>query len=304
MKKKLIITICITVFLFAAIVYAKNAYSYLLPNSAMGVQSVIARGEVDTLFIGSSAYRKGIDMPMLQKKCGDVFMLTYNGNEPMNIAVELSEILAAGTKIHRLVVDFNPSMADRGADLSDKRLLWDVGLAAKVRLWKYIAQEESTKAFTFYDFWVLSNNDYMVTYPVAYPLISSRYELGGGIASEDTPGADEETLMNLPLVENPGIHPLQQSSVDEIMKMCDQNGIELIWLEAPRYRKMADDPNYRDKKQNLSEHIRANGGRVIVSEDMNFDNGDASYFADLTHMSKQGKQVFTDKIAAILNENN
>lgn len=296
MKKKLIITITITIFLFLGVVYAKNAYSCLLPNEAMGVQSVIARKEIDTLFIGSSAYRKGIDMPKMQADLGNAFMLTYNGNEPMNIEIELEQILQAGTRIKRLVVDFNPSMADRGADLSDKRLLWDVDLSAKIKLWKYIVQEETTSAFTFYDFWVLSNNDYMATYPISYPLIASRYELGGAVASEDREGSTPEELNQLPVVENPGIHPLQLAAIGNIEDMCRDNGIELIWLEAPRYITMEEDINYQDKKNQLTDYIGEKGGKVILSEDMEFDNANSEYFADLTHMSAKGKEVFSKKI--------
>ena len=174
-KKKLLTTILAVIIIFLGVILAKNMYSYKLPNDKMGIRSVVARGDIDTLFIGSSGYRKGIDMEKLVSALdGDTFMLTYNGNEPFNVLIELEEIMKAQVRIGTLVIDFNPSMADRGADLSDKRLLWDVGMESKIKLWRELNKEPDTDLFSFYDYWVLSNNDYMATYPVSYPLIASR----------------------------------------------------------------------------------------------------------------------------------
>lgn len=75
--KKLITTILITLLIASGVIYAKNAYTCRLGNEAMGIPSVTCRGHVGTLFIGSSAYRKGIDMYALEDALKDCFMLTY-----------------------------------------------------------------------------------------------------------------------------------------------------------------------------------------------------------------------------------
>lgn len=301
--RKIITTALIALLVFTGIIILKNSCSYLLPNESMGVRSVIAQNHIDTLFVGSSAYRKGIDMHMIEEKLpGNSFMLTYNGNQPFNVAIELEEIVNAGTDINRIVVDFNPSMVDRGADLSDKRLLWDISMSGKRKLWSELRQREDASLFTWYDFWISSNIDYMFTYPVAKPMISARYYLGGGASSEVSKGLTESELEALEIIENPGIDKLQMDSIDRIIDICDQNGIELIFLESPRYITMSENENYMAKSRELKAHIEEKGISVITESELKFDNTNPEYYADLTHMSGEGAKTLTGKIIELLSE--
>jgi len=299
--KKIITTALIALIIFAGIIVFKNACSYMLPNDSMGVRSVITQNHIDTLFVGSSAYRKGVDMYMIEDKLpGNSFMLTYNGNQPFNVAIELDEILKAGTDIDRLVVDFNPSMADRGADLSDKRLLWDISMEGKERLWSELSKREGASLFTWYDYWVSSNIDYMFTYPIAKPVISARYYRGGSASTEAAKGLTKAELDELEIIENPGIDKLQSESIDRIISTCNENGIELIFLESPRYITMAENENYKAKSQELKAQIEAAGIRVIRGNDLGFDNSNPEYYADLTHMSGEGGKKLTESIIEAL----
>lgn len=302
--KKILLTIVSILIIFLAVVLGKNCLSYKLPNSAMGVRSIVNLKSVDTLFIGSSGYRKGIDMEEIVNSLeGSSFMLTYNGNEPFNIYIELKELLNEGVDIGRLIVDFNPSMADRGADLSDKRLLWDISMDSKLELWNALKKEETTDLFTFYDYWVLSNNDYMVTYPVSYRLISSRYNYGGSTSLDESAGKTREELEAMPVIEKPGINPLQEESIRNIIKLCSNNSIELIFMESPRYITMENDENYRAKSEMMKDIIESEGAKVILRSDLEFDNSKAEYYSDLTHMSGDGKRELTGDIIALLKNN-
>lgn len=301
--KKLIITILISVIAVVSIIMLKNMVSYKLPNESMGVRSVISRGHVDTLFVGSSAYRKGINMYMVEEMLpGESFMLTYNGNQPFNMAIELRELIAGGADIDTLVVDFNPSMADRGADLSDKRLLWDISMDGKKNLWKELAKREDAGIFTWFDYWVSSNMDYAVTYMVAKPMISQRYYLGGSSSLDESEGKTASELEELEIIENPGINELQMRSVDEIIALCHDNNINLIFLECPRYITMADNENYKAKSDELRLHIEEQDVCVITGAYMGFDNKNPEYYADLTHMSGDGGRVLTEMIINVLKE--
>lgn len=301
--KKLIITIILTVAAASGIVMLKNYGSCRLGNDSMGVRSVISRGHIDTLFVGSSAYRKGINMYMVEEKLsGDSFMLTYNGNQPFNMAIELKEMIVGGADIDRLVVDFNPSMADRGADLSDKRLLWDISMDGKKALWAELAKREDTDLFTWFDYWVSSNMDYAATYIIAKPMISQRYYLGGSSAMDESEGKTAQELNELEIIENPGIDRLQMDSIDEIIKLCRDNDIKLTFLECPRYITMAENENYRAKSQELQKHIEEQNVSVITGTYMGFDNEDPEYYADLTHMSGQGGRILTEMIINVLRE--
>lgn len=301
-KKKIIITTIIIAVIFTGIVMGKNCLSYKIPNTAMGVRSVVARGRIDTLFIGSSGYRKGIDMErIITELPGESFMLTYNGNEPFNVLIELEEILRENVSIGTLIVDFNPSMADRGADLSDKRLLWDISMNGKIKLWRELAKEDTSNLFTFYDYWVLSNNDYMITYPVSYPLIAARYSYGGSTTADETKGLSKDELEALPIIEHKGVHELQRNSILSIIELCENNDINLVFMESPRYITMESNENYRTKSQELRDLIIDNGALCILREDLSFDNTNPDYYSDLTHMSGEGKEEFTKAIINTLN---
>ena len=294
---KLLTTALVAAALIIGVICLKNYCSCRLPNEDMGVRSVVARGHIDTLFVGSSAYRKGINMYRVSEELpGESFMLTYNGNQPFNVAIELKEIIGSGADVDLIVADFNPSMVDRGADLSDKRLLWDISMEGKRKLWSELKNREGADLFTWFDYWVSSNMDYMATYPIAKPMISKRYYLGGSADTEESAGKTAEELASLEIVENPGINDLQRSSIDEIIKLCSENDIKLIFLECPRYVLMADNENYRAKSDELAAYIEEKGIEVLRDVNLGFDNTNPGYYADLTHMSGEGSKVLTDII--------
>ena len=299
--KKTIITIITAFILFLAVVMVKNAYSYKIPNNEMGIQAVIAMKDVDYLFLGSSSFRKGVNMSGLEKELdGTSFMLTYNGNQPMNAMIELQEIIKSNTKVHTLVYEIEPGMIDRGADLSDKRLLWDIDLDSKVQIWKYLQEREDANFFMFYDYWVSSNMDYLITYPIAHKVISKRYYKGGNDGLDVSLAKTEEELMNLPIKEDPGIDELQLNSIVNIINMCKDNGIELIFLEPPKYKAMDFDENFTSKHAEMVKLLDDNNATYYLGEDLGFDNTKAEYYSDLSHMSKEGMEELTNDIIKVL----
>ena len=165
--KKTIRTIIISFLIVFAVVMLKNCCSYMLPNHAFGIRYIIGEGKADYLFVGSSSFRKGINMMTLEKELGDnTYALTYNGNQPMNVYIELKQMLEAGTEIDTIIYELEPGMVDRGADLSDKRLLWDIDMKSKHEIWQHLKERDDADFFMFYDYYVSSNMDYLLTYPV------------------------------------------------------------------------------------------------------------------------------------------
>lgn len=299
--KKTVITIISAFILFIAVVMVKNAYSYKIPNDEMGIQAVIAMKDVDYLFLGSSSFRKGVNMKELEQELdGSSFMLTYNGNQPMNAMIELQEIIKAGTNVNTLVYEIEPGMIDRGADLSDKRLLWDIDLDSKLQIWNYLKDREDADFFMFFDYWVSSNMDYMITYPVAHKVIAKRYYKGGNDGEDVSEARTEEELMNLPIKEDPGIDQLQLDSIVNIINMCNDNGIELIFLEPPKYKAIYSDANFASKHEDMVNLLKENGATYYLGEDLGFDNTNAQYYSDISHMSKEGMEELTKDIIKVI----
>ena len=53
----------------------------------------------------------------------------------------------------------------------------------------------------------------------------------------------------------------------------------------------------------LVDFLKEEGALVIMGEDMGFDNTNPDYYSDLSHMSGEGMNVFTDKVIEVLKSN-
>lgn len=293
--KKIVISFIMTLLIVLGIVMMKNCFSYMIPNDAMGIRAVIQREHVSQLFLGASSYRKGIDILAVEEQLpGESFVLTYNGNQPLNMELELEEMFAQNTKIDTLIVDLNPSMMDEPANLSDKRLLWDTGFSTKWQLWKEIAKREDTDFFAFYDYFVLSNNEYMLTYPISYPLISARYYKGGSLDEDEGTTADK--LEELEIDEQDMLHPTQVAALESIIQMCKEQKIRLIFVETPRYLRLEQNSAYQKKLAEAVALAETSKVECLYSGNMEFDYTNPEYYTDLVHMSTKGRQAFTQEI--------
>ena len=305
--KKTCITIATSFLATGLIVLCKNAFSKDIPGASVGVSAIadicnLNENGIDTLFIGASSFRKGINMHTIAENLpGESYMLTYNGNQPMNMDIEMTELYNSNAKIKTLVLEFDPGMIDAHADLSDKRLLWDIGLDSKTKIWKYLSNREDADFFMMYDYWVSSNIDYMFTYPVSKPIISKRYYRGGNTGEDDVKGLTMEELNALPVKEDPGFSDLQKQSLDNIISLCNEHNTKLIVLESPNYKKMYDDSNYAKKAEILRDYFKDNNVTIYTKEDLSFDYTNPSFYSDLSHMSSEGMNVYTEEIIDILN---
>lgn len=305
--KKTCITIATSFLATGLIVLCKNAFSKDIPGASVGVSAIADicnsnENGIDTLFIGASSFRKGINMHTIAENLpGESYMLTYNGNQPMNMDIEMTELYNSNAKIKTLVLEFDPGMIDAHADLSDKRLLWDIGLDSKTKIWKYLSNREDADFFMMYDYWVSSNIDYMFTYPVSKPIISKRYYRGGNTGEDDVKGLTMEELNALPVKEDPGFSDLQKQSLDNIISLCNEHNTKLVVLESPNYKKMYEDSNYAEKASILRDYFEDNNVTIYTKEDLSFDYTNPSFYSDLSHMSSEGMNVYTEEIIDILN---
>jgi len=299
--KKTVTTIIIAFLIVFSVVMLKNCCSYMIPNNAFGIRYITAQKNVDYLFVGSSSFRKGIDMKALEKEMGEgTYMLTYNGNQPMNVWIELKQILEAGTDVGTVIYELEPGMVDRGADLSDKRLLFDIDMKSKSEIWHYLSERDDADFFMFFDYYVSSNMDYLVTYPISYPLIAKRYYKGGNNGEDLSMAKTKEELEALPIDEEPGIDELQKESLINIISLCNDNGIELIFLEPPKYIRMYQDKDFSEKFDELIAFLDDQGARTVLSDELKFDNTNPDYYADLSHMSGDGMAEFTKCVINVL----
>ncbi|MDO4187892.1 MAG: hypothetical protein Q4D29_02780 [Lachnospiraceae bacterium] len=298
---KTTVTIIIAFVIFFAIVALKLNSSRLF-SSKVGVTAVKNMKEVDTLFVGASSFRKGLNMHTIDDSLnGSSYMLTYNGNQPMNMDLEIKELFNSGVKINTLVMEFDPGMISSGPDLSDKRLLWDIGFKSQYDLWKLLSTREDADFFMCYDYWVSSNIDYFATYFISAPVIAKRYYLGGNTGEDDVKGLSADELDALDVIEAPGFSDLQKSSLQDIINLCKANNTKLICIESPNYKKMYEDLNYAEKTSLLKEFLLENDIETITKDELSFDYTNPAYYSDLSHMSSEGMNVYTKEIIDLLN---
>ena len=90
--KKFIITMMAVGVITLLAVFMKNEYGSIFSGTTCGIPAAIEQKEIDHLFIGSSMFRLGLDIDVLEEKLdGNVYILSYNGNQPTFIAQELEK---------------------------------------------------------------------------------------------------------------------------------------------------------------------------------------------------------------------
>ena len=66
--KRVLKTIVVAFAIALALIFIKNEYARCLPASTYGMQAAIRKGSTDNLFIGSSMFRQGLDIDVLEEE--------------------------------------------------------------------------------------------------------------------------------------------------------------------------------------------------------------------------------------------
>ena len=283
------------------LIILKNEYARLLPVSTYGMQAAIAQEETENLFIGSSMFRQGLSIDVLEEELpGNSYILSYNGNQPALMAMELQYMLEEGLKIQNLYIDLYPYTAAADPWISDTKILLDTDLDFKLRAWRLMAESGETTFSDFFEFFVTANNEQLLTYPVNNRLVSSQFRNGGTLLSQE--GSTKEELDALgTLGGREGLNEAQVQGYREIAALAEQYDLNLYFLETPKYERMYQDEDYRELYELCLQEVRElerswNGSgsfAVICAEELNFDTSDAANYQDLIHLSSEGRKEYT-----------
>jgi len=306
---KAAVCVLLTVLLLLGV---KNEYARFLPVSTYGMQAVIRKDQVDHLFVGSSMFRQGLDIAVLEKELdGSSYILSYNGNQPAFMARELEYMLEEGLEIDHLYIDLYPYTAAATPWLSDTKILLDTDLEFKLDAWKLMAAYNDVKLLDFYELFVTANNEQILTWPVHNRLVSSQFRNGGNVLTPA--GKAKEHLDALGMLGGrDGLQEAQLAGYERIIELAKENGIDLYFLETPKYVRMYADNDYLELYDGCIEallHMGAETGmaaegtpQILVSEPLNFEYSQASYFQDLIHLSAEGRTIYTKLLCKALKE--
>ena len=306
--KRILLTIGGALLAAFLLVVLKNEYARLLPVSTYGMQAAIERRETENLFIGSSMFRQGLSIDVLEEELpGSSYILSYTGNQPALMAMELAYMLEEGLEVKNLYIDLYPYTAAADPWISDTKILLDTDLDFKIQAWRLMAENSGASFSDFFEFFVTANNEQLLTYPLNNALVSSQFRNGGTLLQQE--GSTREELYALGMLgSRNGLHEAQMEGYGKIAALAEEYGLNLYFLETPKYERMYADPDYMELYQLCLEEVQRlkaewNGSgsfEVLCAEDLDFDSSDAGNFQDLIHLSSAGRTEYTRLLCGAL----
>lgn len=298
MKKKLLTTL-LAILISISFVLFKHNFSQYLPNKKYGIPDIIRKQKIDSLYIGSSMFKQGIDPYEINE---NDYVLAYNGNEPSNIEEEINYILSNNVEIKNIYIDMYVWTIARNPWIDDLSILWDVNMKTINNLYRDLSN--IVEIDYIYEFYVSSNNDLLLTYPISINILNNYYYKGGNNLLSN--GKSKEYLESLELINygynNYEFGKKQIESIKQTKALCDKNDINLIFIETPKYYRESQMESYAslmDKYKNLLNDLNI---KYILAEDIDVDNTNSEYFIDLLHMSSLGSKEYTKKLIKFINE--
>lgn len=314
--RKIIATIITSVLLAGLFTWGKyQLYEWRMPHANYGIRAIASQPQIGTLFVGSSMFRKGIFAPDFGS---DAWLLAYNGNQPAYEYLQLTELCRQDAHIRRLVVDMYPYSMIPPASLSDLRMLHDGDMSFSYSIYK-LNKDVQSGPQALWKMLGQANNEMVLTWSIAYPMLNSRY-LQGANPSE-VPGADKEWLdtfeaPEMQVTQNQ-LHPDQTQGLADIIALCQREGIELLFLETPKYQRVYEDGIFRTIMQQYTDFLIRRHQHMILCDNTrqmlqmpadstglittySFDSADPTLFSDRIHLSSAGRRALSDKVKTIL----
>lgn len=297
--KKILTTVAAVIVAVALIIVLKNQYGSIFAGNTYGMPTLIKQGEIDHLFIGSSMFRQGLDIDALEENLdGSVYILSYNGNQPVFMAKELEYMLERGLKVENLYIDFYAYTLTAIPWISDTKMFLDTDLSFKMDAWKLMAEHNDVGLKDFYEMFVTANNEQILMYPINNAIVSSQFRNGGSMLN--MAGQTREHLDTLDLGMRDGLFESQLAGYDKIVELAEKYEINLLFIETPKYEKLLKDSREGSYSELLEEMVvwaEKAKAPYLLAEEFDFDHAEGANFQDLIHLSAQGRKMYCEMLA-------
>lgn len=175
----------------------------------------------------------------------------------------------------------------------------------------------------FWELFVTSNNEAVLTWPFYQPLVDRSMFRGGNLRRNKGVTAKELKKMDMPDSSSETILPRQREYLIRLIELCREEEIPLIFLETPKYRELVGQENYmaimedyisllkeyrvtfylseatdRELEKRGKEELMCGAGFSIP-----FDSADPGMFSDYIHLSADGKKTYTKNLVLALDKN-
>ena len=335
--KKILRVVVIACAISIILIAIKNEYArFLMSDASYGIPAVIAEDReyrddaTDagvTLFIGSSMFRQGLDIYSLEQGLdGRNYILSYNGNDPALEYLELEYLIDNEVRIEHVYMDmYTGSMLD-SPWVSDELIFLQTDTAFKFKVWNNI--KESAGFSDFWEMFVSSGNDLLLSWPVYKTIAGSVFYRGGNISqtasvngefqantSDDNKGF--ETVAIDDLEPSDEFNDEQVEYIGKMIQLCRDNDIDLTFIETPKYISYAVSREYMARiykfalileEENAEYYLSSASKELLPSSaelthmlgTVNFDNYNRSNFIDYIHLSPSGRTTYTKELALVL----
>ena len=302
----------ITLMVCILVIFIKNQYSYiLLKNATYGIPALINKGTVENLYIGSSMFRQGLDINILNGDTeSDNYILAYNGNQPSSEYYQLKYLLDHDVKIQNLYIDMYVYSAWKNPEISDEKIFMEIDIAEKWNLWQLIKNYSEDPIENFWRIFVNSNNELLLTWPIMAPILNSQFHDGGTL--RDTASVSYETLMKSSVVSlEERMNAIQQEYLNKIIEIAHENGINIVFIETPKFQTVAMNSLYVNAMKEYIVVLEDKEAAYILSSAVaeqitatplaiyEFDSSNSEYYMDTIHLSSYGRRTFSEKISSI-----
>lgn len=303
--KKILATVAAVLVAVALVIVLKNQYGSIFAGNTYGMQALLEQREIDHLFIGSSMFRQGLDIDALEENLdGSVYILSYNGNQPVFMAKELEYLLGQGLKIENLYIDFYAYTLTAVPWISDTKMFLDTDLAFKLDAWKTMAENNEVGLKDFYEMFVTANNEQIFMYPINNAIVSSQFRNGGSLLY--MAGQTKDHLDSLDLGVREGLFKSQLAGYDRIAELAKEYDINLLFIETPKYEKLLTDTRegcYMDLLKEMVAWAEKVNAPFLLAESFDFDHTDGANFQDLIHLSGQGRKAYCEMLSQHIGNN-
>ncbi len=287
------------------LILLKNQYGSIFSGNTYGIPAAIEKGEIDHLFIGSSMFRQGLDIDVLEEHLdGIVYILSYNGNQPVFMAEELEYLLDQGLKIKNLYIDFYAYTLTAVPWISDTKMFLDTDMKFKLDAWKTMMQYNDVTVHDFYEMFVTANNEQIFMYPVNNAIVSSQFRNGGSLMVPA--GQTKEHLDTLDLGVREGLYEAQLAGYEKILALAEENEINLLLIETPKYEKLLSDTReggYPELLIEMTAWAEGADADYLLAETFDFDHADGENFQDLIHLSGKGRKTYCEMLSQYIEYN-
>ena len=119
-------------------------------------------------------------------------------------------------------------------------------------------------------------------------------------------GKSKEYLDTLDLGVRDGLYEAQLAGYEKILELCKEFGIDLLFIETPKYEKLIEDDRAGGYPELLEEMVlwaEKKDAPYLLAEVFDFDHSDGANFQDLIHLSGEGRKCYCEMLTQYIENN-